>query len=279
MVVRGFLSFLLDMLAPPLCVHCGSEILEAPSLEGVSVPAGWPSAIVSFFDQRQRVLCLDCWLGLEPARNPSPLGLRAPERGEPMLITPFFTNEVLLSIVRYLKFEGGVQAADSLSWWMAGALRRCGDLSDAPALIIPVPLHGRRRRKRGYNQAALLAGRVAECLGLPFDDRALIRCRHTRSQARLGESARERNVRDAFHLGEKSRVKGRHIVLVDDLVTSGGTIRSCIGSFLPADPCRVTVLAAGRRKRLSYRQIGDRMPDAGKPGGGVGSGMFHDDRS
>jgi len=251
-VVRGFLSFLLDMLAPPFCVHCGSEILEGPSLEGVSVPAGWPSAIVSFFDQGHRVLCLDCWLKLEPARNPSLLAVGAPERGAPGLITPFFTNEVLLSLVRFLKFEGGVPAADPLSWWMAGALRRCGKLSVAPTLIVPVPLHGRRRRRRGYNQAALLAGRVAERLGLPCDDRTLIRCRHTRSQARLGEAARERNVRDAFRLGEKSRVRGRHIVLVDDLVTSGGTVRSCIGSLLPADPAGVTVLAAGRRKMLSY---------------------------
>lgn len=278
-VVRGFLSFLFDMLAPRLCLHCGSEILERPSLEGVSVPPGWPSEIVSFFDQDHRVLCLDCWFKLEPARNPSALAVGAPEREAPRLVTPFFTNEVLLSVVRFLKFEGGVPAADPLSWWMACALRRCGGLSGAPMLIVPVPLHRWRRRRRGYNQAALLAGKVAEILGLPFDDRTLMRCRHTRSQARLGEAARERNVRDAFRLEDESRVQGRHIVLVDDLVTGGSTVRACIGSILPGDPAGMTVLAAGRRKVHPYEQMGGQAPEAERSDGGDGAGMRRDDRS
>lgn len=249
-VVRGFLSFLLDMLAPPLCVHCGSEVPEAPSLEGVRVPAGWPAEFMSFFHQGNRMLCLDCLLRLEPADNPCSRAEWAPELRAPRLVTPFFTNDVLLSLVRFLKFEGGVPAADPLSWWMAAAVR--GRLPHARTLVVPVPLHNRRRRRRGYNQAALLTERVADLLELPSDDRALIRWRHTRSQARLGEAARDRNVRNAFRLARADLVRGKHIVLVDDLVTSGGTIRSCIGSLMPADPASVTVLAAGRRKTLSY---------------------------
>jgi ComF family protein len=254
-VVRGFISFLLDMLAPPLCVHCGSEIREESSLEGVTVPGGWSDAVLSFFDDDKGILCPDCWLRLEPARNPSLPGGQTRKDGVPVLITPFYTNDVLLSLVRFLKFEGGVSAADPLSWWMASALRRCGDLSGDPVIITPVPLHPRRRRRRGYDQAALLAARVADRLGLPFDDRILIRFRPTKSQARLGEKARERNVRNAFRLEESGAVRGSHIVLVDDLVTSGGTVRSCIGSLLPAHPARVTVLAAGRRKMFSYNRI------------------------
>jgi ComF family protein len=254
-VVRGFISFLLDMLAPPICVHCGSEIREEPSLEGVSVPAGWTGEVLTFFDHDHGILCLDCWLRLEPARNPSLPAGPSPGGGSPGLITPFYTNDVLLSLVRFLKFEDGVTAVDPLSWWMAYALRRCCNLSGDPAIVVPVPLHPRRRRRRGYDQAALLAGRVADHLELPIDDRILMRFRPTKSQARLGEEARDRNVRNAFRLAGGGTVRGRHIILVDDLVTSGGTARSCIGCLLPAGPARVTVLAAGRRKILSYNQI------------------------
>lgn len=255
MAVRGFISFLLDMLAPPLCVHCGSEIGEEPSLEGAAVQGGWPGALLSFFDHDPGILCRDCWLRLEPARDPPSPDGRAREGRAPALVTPFYTNGVLLSLVRFLKFEGGVPAADPLSWWMASALRRCGGLSGDPAVIVPVPLHPRRRRRRGYDQSALLAAGVADRLGLPVDDRILIRFRATKSQARLGEKARERNVRGAFRLESGVAARGRHVVLVDDLVTSGGTVRSCIESLLPAQPARVTVLAAGRRKTFSYNQI------------------------
>ena len=279
MVVRGFLSFLFDILAPPLCLHCGSDILEEPSLAGVSVPHGWSSEIFSFFDQGQRVLCPDCLMRLEPASNPCPLAVGVPARETSRLITPFFTNEILLSVVRFLKFEGGVPASNPLSWWMASAFRRCGDLPEAPKLIVPVPLHGRRRRRRGYNQAALLAVRVSERLDLPYEDRILVRCRHTRSQARLGEAERDRNVLGAFQIKEKDCIRGRHIILVDDLVTSGGTVRSCIESILPASPAGVTVLAAGRRKMISYMQMKDRAVGIGRADGAGGDGTHSDDRS
>ncbi len=255
MVVRGFISFLLDMLAPPLCVNCGSEIRDEPSLKGVVIPRGWPEELLSFFDHDSRILCLECWLRLEPARNSSSPHRNGREGAAPTLVTPFYTNDVLLSLVRFLKFEGGVPAADPLSWWMATALKRCVILSDGSAVVVPVPLHLRRRRRRGYDQAVLLAEGVAGRLGLSVDGRVLTRFRSTKSQAKLGERDRDRNVRNAFLLEENGAVTGRHVILVDDLVTSGGTVRACLGALLPAHPARVTVLAAGRRKSFTYNQI------------------------
>lgn len=253
MVVRGFLSFLLDMLAPPICVHCGSELPELPTLDGVSVPSVRPAAILSRADGGTPLLCTDCVLRLEWSGDTRLPGAASVEQDGPVLITPFFTNDVLLSLVRFLKFEGGVPAAGPLSRCMALALRR--HLPRAPVLVMPVPLHDRRRRRRGYNQAALLAERVAVLLGLSYDDRILIRRRHTRSQARLGDDARDRNVRNAFGLVGEERLRGRQVLLVDDLVTSGGTLRSCVETLLRADPSGVTAVAVGRRKALSYSQI------------------------
>jgi len=268
-VVRGFLSFLIDALAPPICVHCGTEIAEGPSLEGLSLPAGFPREILSDPDRADGILCLDCLLRLEPADAAGTPG--AAERVGPGIVTPFFTNGVLLSLVRFLKFEGGASAARPMASWMALALR--GRLPDAPALVTPVPLHGRRRRKRGYNQASLLAELLAERLGLPFDDRVLTRWRHTRSQARLDATERDRNVRGAFRLVAEGPVRGRHILLVDDLVTSGGTIRACVETFLPAGPAGVTAVAAGRRKAEYYNDISNLqvgLPESGRATEGPG---------
>jgi ComF family protein len=251
--VRGFFPFLVDMLVPPLCVHCGAEIGNETSPECASVPEGLSPAIFSFLAPGPVTLCLDCWLGLEPARHPSLLSTGAGAHTTIRLVTPFFTNEVLLSVVRFLKFEGGIPAADPLSWWMAYALDRLGCPPAARALVIPVPLHRRRRRRRGYNQAAILARSIATRLELPCDERTLVRRRHTRSQARLAEGERDENVRDAFGLREMRTIRGRHIVLVDDLVTSGSTARSSVTSMLRAAPASITVLAAGRRKAVSYK--------------------------
>lgn len=278
MVVRGFFSFMIDMLVPPLCVHCGSEIPAETSLMGASIPEGLSPAIFSFLDREPVMLCRDCLLGLDTAPNPCPLSTGAGAPNTIHLVTPFFTNEVLLSVVRFLKFEGGVPAADPLSWWMAWALERCVGPSGGSTLLIPVPLHRRRRRGRGYNQAALLSRRVAGRLGLPCDDRILVRCRHTKSQTRLAEAERDRNVRGAFRIATELSIHGRHVILVDDLVTSGSTVRSCIDAIIPAGPARVTVLAGGRRKACSYTKIGDNVSGAQGLDRVISRGGHHHDR-
>ena len=224
-----------------------------PGLEGAAVPEGLAPDVFSFFERRPAALCRECWLGLEPARGTSPLF--AGRGMTPMLVTPFYTNAILISLIRFLKFEGGVTAARPLAWWMACAILRCGGPIDDEALLVPVPLHRRRRRRRGYNQSALLAAAIARSVGLRCDTRALVRHRPTVSQTRLDDGKRDSNVRGAFRVADRSGVSGGHIILVDDLVTSGSTVRSCVESMREAEPARVTILAAGRRKHQSYIEI------------------------
>jgi ComF family protein len=249
-VVRGFLEFLIDLVSPALCVHCGSVLLEPPSLDGLSIPAGWPDRTVSFLRAvgGHRVLCRDCWLRLEPAfecSGPETGGRRAGGIG---FVSPFFTNEVLLSLVRFFKFGGGTPVAESLSWWMARALQHCCPVPSAERIIVPVPLHRRREQARGYNQAALLARGVAADLGHRFCERVLVRRRRTKSQARLGDEDRARNVRNAFLLTRAASIAGKEIVVVDDLVTSGQTAYWCAQALFAGAPDRVVVLSAGRRR-------------------------------
>ena len=117
-------------------------------------------------------------------------------------------------------------------------------------LIIPVPLHPRRLRARGYNQSLYIARGLSKVTGIPVDTAHLIRIRNNRHQARLNEQQRAANVRDIFRLVHPEDLKGKHILLVDDIITTGNTLRASLKPFLPLCSSRST--RASHPSRSSY---------------------------
>jgi ComF family protein len=109
------------------------------------------------------------------------------------------------------------------------------------AIVVPVPLHPLRLAERGFNQSALLGGRLARRLGAPFAPRALRRTRETPRQATLDRSARASNVAGAFAVAgrQSDRLRGRTVVLVDDVMTTGATLDACAHAILGAGADRV----------------------------------------
>ncbi len=100
------------------------------------------------------------------------------------------------------------------------------EVSFSADLIIPVPLHTRRLRERGYNQAALLARELGKGVGLPVLEDALVRVRETSPQVDLNAKERQENVRGAFHC-PTDRLAGKSVLLVDDVYTTGATLEAC----------------------------------------------------
>lgn len=100
-----------------------------------------------------------------------------------------------------------------------------------PDLVIPIPLHPEREKERGYNQAALLSREICRQLELESDEAALRRIRHTRPQVGLDRAQRRENVRGAF-AAKKARVSGRHLLLVDDVCTTGATLGAAAEALL-----------------------------------------------
>lgn len=100
-------------------------------------------------------------------------------------------------------------------------------------LIIPVPIDDIRRKARGYNQAALLAKPISWKTGIPYTDQALLKKKVTRQQAGLSLLEREENMADAFE-GDKNKVFGRNILVVDDVITTGSTVNSCAQALITA---------------------------------------------
>ena len=112
-------------------------------------------------------------------------------------------------------------------------------------LVVPVPLHWRRRLDRGFNQAESIARALAAALDLPLVS-ALRRHRHTRAQARLERGERARNPRGAFALGDAQRLRGARVLLVDDVVTTAATVEAAARTLKSAGVERVLVAAVAR---------------------------------
>jgi ComF family protein len=100
-------------------------------------------------------------------------------------------------------------------------------MKDSFDLIVPVPLHASRLRKRGYNQSAMFAEGLSEALGTAWEESISLRVNATNTQTRKGRSDRWSNVRDAFSLSAIDKVAGKRILLVDDVITTGATLEAC----------------------------------------------------
>ena len=126
------------------------------------------------------------------------------------------------------------------------------DALGSPGVLVPVPLHPARRRERGYNQAELIALEAGKRFGLPVDAKALKRIRFTSTQTRLDAEKRAGNLAGAFRC-DPERVKGRRILLVDDVCTTGSTLAHCRDELLKAGAESVDafVLAWVERENLS----------------------------
>lgn len=136
-----------------------------------------------------------------------------------------------------------------------GAALRDGGLFAGVELVLPVPLHRRRRILRGYNQSEYIARGVAEELGVPFDTGILYRRRNNPSQTQLEEREKRENVRDLFGVRHIERLRGRHVLIVDDVITSGETVTACVEALVAAAECRISVasVAASQHKYAGNR--------------------------
>jgi ComF family protein len=133
--------------------------------------------------------------------------------------------------------------AELLGHWLA---HRFDEGLPRPGCLLPVPMGRKRLRQRGFNQALMIAHWLAKSLKIPCDEQMLIRPHETRAQQELGAEARRRNLRDAFRLAPNARVKGRHLALVDDVMTTGATAQALAQLLLNAGARRVDVYCLAR---------------------------------
>lgn len=151
----------------------------------------------------------------------------------------------LREVVQRFKYGRKVSLGKPLGRLMA---RGCSEflLANSFDIIIPVPLHPRRLRWRGFNQAVILAGEVSRALKPPVDPFLLLRSRETPPQTQLSEEERKKNMRGAFFLNPAKSVRGKTLLLVDDVYTSGATVNECSRTLVRAGAKEVYVLTLSR---------------------------------
>lgn len=178
----------LELVAEPVCKKCGKEITTA-----------------------EAEYCYDC--------------ARTPHSFEHGWALANYTPLMKASIARF-KYHNRREYA---VWYGEALLRRYGRqiLRCHPQLWIPVPVHPQKRRKRGFNQAEVLAGALSRCTGIPVRTGALVRKKVTAPQKELTPKERLKNLEQAF-LADPDKLKGiRSVILVDDIYTTGSTIEAC----------------------------------------------------
>ena len=148
--------------------------------------------------------------------------------------------------LRRFKYGAGFWLLDDLAGWLAALWRSCPAGIREADMVVPVPLYARKRRERGYNQAALLASALAVRMGVPFRGNVLRRALPTPSQTRLTAAQRLHNVKGVFSVPWSRRAEGARIVLVDDVMTTGATVNECARTLKAAGAASVMVLTVAR---------------------------------
>ena len=115
--------------------------------------------------------------------------------------------------------------------------------------VLPIPIHKKRLRERGFNQATLLANAIAGAEGVPVLTDTLIRKRHTVAQSSLDREARQQNIIGAFGIRNPDLIRGKRLLIIDDVFTTGATIREAVSELWTADPVEIDVLTVARTLR------------------------------
>jgi len=151
-----------------------------------------------------------------------------------------FSNSVMEKSVHSLKYDFIEELGEILSKLLADKI---GDKIFESAIMIPVPLHKKRFLERGYNQSSLIAKPLSELMKIDYSDKIVQRVKKTTQQAKLLRVERLENLKNAFQCVDKEKVKGKTVLLVDDVITSGTTINEVAKILKQAGADKVVALA------------------------------------
>ena len=210
MTIRDWLHSILNLFYPRVCAACGEVLLKD-----------------------EETVCLKCRFLLPKtgyenhADNPLAQSFYGRVRFHAVTACYFFAKSGKVQhLIHQLKYKGNKEAGVFLGQQLGETIK------DAPLFqgidyLIPVPLHPKRERKRGYNQSLMIARGISEVTGIAIGDKYLVRAVNTATQTKKSSEERFKNVKDIFEVRFADELKGKHVLLVDDVLTTGATIESC----------------------------------------------------
>ncbi len=153
-------------------------------------------------------------------------------------------GEILQQLVHRLKYKGNYQMGQVLGVQMGNVLTQAGFMVDID-MIIPVPLHEKRLRQRGYNQSDHIAIGLSKASGIEVVKNRLVRTVHTESQTHKGRFERWESVDNIFSVVNPELLNGKHILIIDDVVTTGATMEACVQPLLQNGIAKVSIATVG----------------------------------
>ena len=210
MTFRDWLYSILNLFYPRVCAACGETLLKD-----------------------EETVCLKCrytlpFTGYENhADNPLAQVFYGRVRFHAVTACFFFAKTGKVQhLIHELKYKNNPEAGVFLGQELGKTIK------DAPLFqgidyLIPVPLHPRREKQRGYNQSLLIAQGINEVTGIPIGDKYLIRAIYTTTQTKKSAEERHKNVKDIFEVRFPEELEGKHVLLIDDVLTTGATLESC----------------------------------------------------
>jgi ComF family protein len=235
MTGKGIISFwsrVIDMISPRACAVCGRRLS---------------------IDERQ--LCCKCNLHMPRtffARKPLDnemarmlWGQIPVERAAALFY--YETGSELTHLIHQMKYGDSPQTGEDLGRMVATEMALDG-FFDGVDMLIPVPLTSERQRERGYNQSMELARGIATVTGLTVGKGVLRRTKFSGSQTHIRGRERRNNVEDAFSLADGTSIAHRHVMIVDDVMTTGATIINCAKELLKAGDVTISVVTVGFTK-------------------------------
>ena len=236
---------LIDTVLPPRCVLTG-EIVDS---NGKLSPAAWGG-----LDFISRPFCNTCGIPFDFEVEQDGCCISCLDRPPPFKTARAAVryNDTSRDLILGFKHADKLHIVEAFVPWMMTAGRKM--LKDAD-MLIPVPLHRRRLLSRRYNQAAILSDALSRKTNIPSYPLAMRRTRSTQSQGHLTAGERHKNVKEAFdlHPAYTSRIKGKTVILIDDVYTTGATVKECTKTLRKssADDVHILTLARVVREGMS----------------------------
>lgn len=232
------LKAVLDIVFPPVCLLCGARALKKGFCEGCAC-----------LIEKERIttpICTVCGIPFTSSRGVDHACGRCVEERPSFTAarSAFVFDGKVLDAIHKLKYGGDTSVAAPLANLVSGSIG-----GHCPCAVVPVPLHAGRLRERGFNQSLLIARELSRLTSLPLIYDRLKRTRDTGQQVGLKALERKKNVTGAFTLVEPGLFKGKKVLLVDDVITTGATLNEC-AKVLKRSGAEVVALTVARAVKL-----------------------------
>lgn len=230
MSLRTYLKDFFSLLFPPLCVGCNRSLYKHETF--LCSYCWYDLPVTNFHLDKENAAARQLWGRVKLERTASYL---------------YFAKESLVQrIMHHLKYfsrpEIGVVLGERY-----GALLKESDFNTAN-IIIPVPLHPKKLKKRGYNQSEFFGQGLSTSMHIPLVKENMVRHTLTESQTTKRRYERYENMQSIFQIKDPERLKGQHILLVDDVLTTGATIEACANKLLEIPGVKVSVVTLAYTK-------------------------------